>query len=312
MNLFMSIGFLAINCIGPFFSYLTVQKLLLLFPCVFMALFYFMPESPYFHVSKGNAKAAKQSLKYLANSTNENYLNMEMEKIELIVNAKVGGSSVLSDLVKCGNLKALLICGVLIACQQLTGINGVFFYATVIFEMSGVFIRAEVAVIILCTTQLLASISAPFLADKCGRKPLLLFSSALCCFFHLLFATYYWGEENQVEIVRKLPWIPLVCILGYLIAFSVGLASMPWAIISEIFPSNIKSIAAALMTSIAWISTFLVTKFYLPLSQQLGPYILYGIFAGFAGFAFIFTLLVVFETKGLSLMEVQMKLNKRR
>lgn len=315
MNLFMSIGFLLMNSIGPFLPFSTVQLILLIFPCSFIALFTLMPETPYYYIAKDRREDAKKSLSYLRRNPGEQVLIQELEKIEINVNASrtPEGSSVISELFrKPSNLHALTIGGVLIACQQMSGINGVFFYAATIFQDAGVSIDPNVAVIILCAVQLISSAITPFLADKWGRKPLLLFSTFFSAIFHVTFAVYKYGSEHDVQAISSLTWLPITALIGYLVAFSSGLASMPWAIISEIFPSNIKSFATAIMTCIAWISTFLVTKFFQPISLSLGSYTTFGIFAGFATLGFVFTLLVVFETKGLSLLEVQQRLRKNK
>lgn len=311
MNLFMAIGFLVMNSVGSLnLPFLVVQRILIALPCAFIVLFALMPESPYYYMAKQNREAALQSLAYLhAKPTHDQALIRELEKIEQnLISSKAGGSSKLKELSTRANVKALTISGVLIACQQLSGINGVFFYAGTIFKESGLSIDADLAVIFLCACQLLTSAIVPFLADRCGRKVLLYISSSLSALFLLSFGVYKYGVEHEVVSVSNLKWLPITSLIGYLVAFSCGLACMPWAIISEIFPPNTKSIATAIMTCIAWSCTFLVTKFFQPLSLSIGSYAVFGIFAGFAGLAFFFTLFVVFETKGLSLMEVQQRL----
>lgn len=313
MNLFMAIGFLAMNSIGPFFPFVVVQRILLIFPCAFIILFAFMPESPYFYVEKNRRIDAIKSLAFLRQKSKA-AVEAELEKIELNVNATKGGgeSGAFRELFKSGNLKALSICGILIACQQMCGINAVFFYATTIFQDSGLAIDPNVAVIVVCAVQSLACVATPFIADRLGRKPLLLFSCSFSAIFLATFAVYKYGVEKDIQAVSTLNWLPIVAIIGYLIAFSSGLASMPWAITAEVFPSNVKSYAVAIVTCIAWISTFFVTRFFQPLTLVIGSYSVFGIFALFAALGFLFTIFVVFETKGLSLMQVQEKLNKRK
>lgn len=310
MNLFMSIGFLTVNAIGPYMPFVTVQRVLIIFPCVFIILFATMPESPYYYAGKDQRENAIKSLAFLRNKPEQDVLS-EFEQIN--GNAlKTGESAGFKELTKSSNLKALLICGTLIACQQLSGINGVFFYAQTIFEESGLPIDSSVAVIIMCLVQLMASLATPFFADKWGRKPLLLLSTSCSAVFLAVFAVYKYAVEKQIEALSGLSWLPITAIIGYLIAFSCGLASMPWAITAEIFPSNIKKYAVAIVTCIAWTSTFLVTRYFQSLSLAIGSYAVFGVFAGFAVLGFLFTLIVVFETQGLSLAEVQTKLNGKK
>lgn len=314
MNLSMAVGFLIMNSLGPFLDYNLVQWILLAFPCIFFCLFTLMPESPFFYLAKDRREEAFKSLSFLRDHPEKSQVINELEQIEINLQASQDGDwkTTAKSLLSPGNVKALTIGGVLIASQQLSGINGIFFYAGDIFTRSGLSIDTDVAVIILSAVQLTASTITPFLADRCGRRPLLLFSTSFSSFFLFAFAGYKYADANGYDVRSSLNWLPIVSLVGYLIAFSCGLASITWAIISEIFPPNIKSIATALMTCIVWICTFMITKCLPILADTIGEYFVFGSFGVFAALGFIFTWFVVFETKGLSLMEVQERLHSSR
>jgi nitrate/nitrite transporter NarK len=77
------------------------------------------------------------------------------------------------------------------------------------------------------------------------------------------------------------------------------------------FPPNIKSAASSIVTGTCWTLGFVVTKFFASLQDAIGPYGAFWLFTVFCGVAFVFTFLLVIETKGLSLQQIQDKLNGR-
>ena len=64
--------------------------------------------------------------------------------------------------------------------------------------------------------------------------------------------------------------------------------------------------------SASWIVDFGSTKAFLPLETVVGNYGNFWIFGGFCALAFVFTATKVIETRGLSLREIQDKLNGRQ
>lgn len=74
---------------------------------------------------------------------------------------------------------------------------------------------------------------------------------------------------------------------------------------------NIKSSASSIVTSVCWILGFAVTKWFSALEIAIGSYGAFWLFGVFCSGAFFFVLFIVMETKGLSLQQIQDKLNGR-
>lgn len=147
MNLFMAIGFLVMNSVGPYLSYTMVQVVLLTVPCLLIATFSLMPESPFYYVARNRKEEAVKALEFLRSHPGEEVLTREIAAIEENIQSSKGdgGKSTFAELLRRRSLKAVMISGVLIACQQLSGINGIFFYTTTIFRESGINLDANVA-----------------------------------------------------------------------------------------------------------------------------------------------------------------------
>lgn len=98
------------------------------------------------------------------------------------------------------SLRFIIIVGLVVAIlQQITGINAVYFYATSIFEQTGIGTDAAFtsSVLLSCVTVLF-TILAMVLIDKMGRRPLLLFGTSGIAVSLLLCAYGFNSAEYQL------------------------------------------------------------------------------------------------------------------
>jgi MFS family permease len=145
------------------------------------ALFYFIllfivPESPRWLMRKGLNERAFKILKRIGG---DEHANNEIAEIKESFNNPLNVEKENFAQVFSKKMKLILIIGFGIAFfQQITGINAIFYYAPMIFEMAGggkdsSFIQAA----ILGVTNVVMTLVAMALIDKLGRKPLLIIGS---------------------------------------------------------------------------------------------------------------------------------------
>lgn len=91
----------------------------------------------------------------------------------------------------------------------------------------------------------------------------------------------------------------------------LGFGPLPWAIMGEIFPSNLKSMASALTASFCWLLGFVLTKTFLMMSNCIGNDFSFWIFAVFCIVALLFTAFLLPQTEGKTLQEIQDMLHGR-
>ena len=90
----------------------------------------------------------------------------------------------------------------------------------------------------------------------------------------------------------------------------MGFGPITWLVLSEIFPLRIRSAAVSIGTLANFGSNLLVALLFETERQYLGETALFGQFALIAAASVAFTATSVFETRGLSLEEIEMKLRE--
>ncbi|KAM1468371.1 hypothetical protein ACFX13_034191 [Malus domestica] len=94
------------------------------------------------------------------------------------------------------------------------------------------------------------------LMDKSGRSPLLLVPSAGTCLRCLLMGLSF-VLQNLQQWKQITPILALVGVLVLTGSFSLGMGGLPWVIVSEIFPINMKGSAGSLVTLVTWLGSWI-------------------------------------------------------
>eukprot|EP00262_Sarcandra_glabra_P017836 TRINITY_DN6231_c0_g1_i5.p1 TRINITY_DN6231_c0_g1~~TRINITY_DN6231_c0_g1_i5.p1 ORF type:complete len:195 (+),score=16.35 TRINITY_DN6231_c0_g1_i5:50-634(+) len=188
------------------------------------------------------------------------------------------------------------------ALRQLGGVNGIGFYANEIFVSAG-FSSGDVETIAMGCIQIPTTALGAILIDKTGRKPILLVSTIGQLLGFLLTAVSFSLKVHSLLI----KWVPVLSLTGILVgigSFSFGMGSVPWLIMSEIFPMNVKGAAGSLVTLVNWFSNWVIVYFFnflLSWSSSGTFFLLSGICAA----TILFVAKMVPETKGQTLEEIQ-------
>uniref|UniRef100_A0A061R4J4 MFS transporter, SP family, solute carrier family 2 (Myo-inositol transporter), member 13 n=1 Tax=Tetraselmis sp. GSL018 TaxID=582737 RepID=A0A061R4J4_9CHLO len=104
---------------------------------------------------------------------------------------------------------------------------------------------------------------------------------------------------------RVHPWIVLAGLILYIAAFAPGCGPVPWAVNSEIYPVQVRGVAGGAAATANWLTNALVSQTFLLMTAFLGEP---GTFAAYAAIVLVGLLwvhVVMPETKGLSLEEIQ-------
>jgi SP family facilitated glucose transporter-like MFS transporter 8 len=102
--------------------------------------------------------------------------------------------------------------------------------------------------------------------------------------------------------------LALVGVLVFTGSFSFGMGGIPWVIMSEIFPINVKGLAGSLVTVVNWFGSWAITYAFNFLMQWNSEGIFF-IFSCASGLTIVFIAKLVPETKGRTLEEIQASMN---
>ncbi|CAP31815.2 Protein CBG12921 [Caenorhabditis briggsae] len=111
----------------------------------------------------------------------------------------------------------------------------------------------------------------------------------------------------------KFTILPIIACGVYLLTFSSGFTSLPWVLNSEFYPMWARSTCVSISTTSNWVFNLIIALTYLSLTQVIGKYGAFWLYAGLTIIAFVFILFLVPETKGYSIEEVEMLfMNKKQ
>ena len=105
-------------------------------------------------------------------------------------------------------------------------------------------------------------------------------------------------------------WLILIGILGFVASFAISVGPVMWVLFSELFPNRIRGIAISFVGFVNSVVSYLVQQIFpweLATLGSAGTFLIYGLFAVLG---LIFIIMIVPETKGRSLEELEQILVK--
>ena len=184
--------------------------------------------------------------------------------------------------------------------NQLSGINAVLYFAPRIFEMTGLESQAALLQSVgIGVTNLIFTFVGLWLIDRLGRRTLLYIGSfgyigslGLCA----------WAFHSEYFAI-----VP-ACIFAFIAAHAIGQGAVIWVFIGEIFPNRNRAAGQAFGCFTHWIFAALLTLFFPKMVKAFEPSIVFGFFCFMMILQLVWVKLMVPETKGIPLEEIQKKL----
>ncbi|KAG8716410.1 hypothetical protein FRC11_013393 [Ceratobasidium sp. 423] len=181
------------------------------------------------------------------------------------------------------------------AFQQITGINLITYYATLLFERLGINdLKSRILAACNGTEYFLASLIAVWLIEKVGRRKLMIFGAIGQTITMVLLAVLGSIDRSSTNLVSA------VLLFVFNSFFAIGWLGMTWLYPAEITPLRIRQPANALSTASNWAFNFMVVMVTGPSFQNIG-YHTYTVFACLNAFIIPVVYLYFPETAGKSL-----------
>ncbi|KOC68302.1 Facilitated trehalose transporter Tret1 [Habropoda laboriosa] len=295
-QLFLTLGIFLAFVLGSVLNYTTFAIVCAGIIVAFLATFYWMPESPVWLVTQRRKQDATVAL---AAFRGQDYdPNQELNEMQRALDECSGKKPTIGDMAKDPVTRKSMIASFgMMFFQQASGVNAVIFYTVTIFQAAGSSMAPEVASIVVSLVQLVMSGVAALIVDRAGRKPLLMLSTSVMS-ASLIALGYYFKQKDSGSDVSSLGWLPLVSLIVFMVAFSIGLGPVPWMLMGELFSSETKAVASSYAVMLNWFMVFVVTKTFPTMNSELGIDMTFWIFAVIMAGATAYTHVLVPETKG--------------
>ncbi|KAM3958026.1 facilitated trehalose transporter Tret1 [Aphomia sociella] len=316
LKILSQIGILISFSLGAYLNWSQLALVVAAAPVLLFFALLFVPETPSSLLLRGKEQEAEKSLQWLRGPDAD--IRQELATIRTNILASkqyhdgnTGKFKVL--LSKRLTRPVLITCGLMFF-QRFTGAHVFNFYAVSMFKKTFRMMNPHGGAIATSVVQLLASCLSGMLIDNVGRLPLLMISGVMMSIALAGFGSYAYYEDvirNSTNLnhadTGAYDWIPLVCVLTFTIAFSLGISPISALLIGELFPLEYRSTGSALATSFSHLCGFVNVKTAADFQIHIGLYGLFWMYAGISVLCLLFVVLFVPETKGREIDEMDPK-----
>lgn len=301
-----SFGILFTYTTGWYFKWNTVALLSTAFGIFTLISMQFLPESPAKLYKSGKKEECLESLEWFRQ--NKVQAQHEYEQFiysDINLKCEIDKDKNKQYFLNSNAIKPFFLLIILFLFQALSGIYSILFYAVNFFRDSDVVMNENLSTIIFASIRFLMSIIGAVLINFYGRKKLLILSSAgmaVSLFTAFIYYKYYEYHPDEKQI---LTYLPLLCILMYVLFTMIGMLPIPWILVGELFPLKIRSIMSGIVICMAQCFVFICVKLY--------PYMIHVLkFSGTLFLFFIATFITIIvcklylpETKNKTLDEIE-------
>ncbi len=255
----------------------------------------FVPESPRWLVKNGRDDLSR---KILARIGGARHAETELRAIRETLAKEEIQRVHFGDLLDRKLVGVLCIGCTLAVLQQWSAVNVIFNYAEEVFKEAGYGVSDIMFTIVITgAINLVCTLVAMGTVDRWGRRPLMLVGLLGIAVSHLLLGgAYFAGMKGPVVVAFALAAIG---------CYAMTIAPVVWVIISEIFPNRIRGAAVSVAVSALWIACFVLTYTFPFLKRVAGMGPTFWIYSAICAAGFVFVWMVVPETKGKTLEEIE-------
>lgn len=189
------------------------------------------------------------------------------------------------------------------ALQQLSGVNFIFYYGTSYFKRAG-FQNPFTIQVITNTVNVVTTLPGLYLVEKLGRRGLLLLGAVGMTVSQFIVAIVG-TVAGTTDLPAQRAGIAFTCIYIYFFASSWG--PVAWVVTGELFPLKVRARALSMTTATNWLFNFAIaysTPYLVEENEANLQAKVFFIWGCFCLVAIVFVWAMIYETKGLTLEQV--------
>ncbi|KAL6448943.1 hypothetical protein ACFW04_000585 [Cataglyphis niger] len=295
----LPLGTLFGNIMGPNMSMMYFGIISMILTICYIIIFLFLPRSPHYFVRRNDIERAEKAIQWYFRKTD---VRSELEAVEHFVKLtpSVTIRQRLEQIKMRKNRQAFTIIILLFMFMQLSGLNTIVFYMEIIVRKAMVTsIAPSSVVMIVNTVGIIFGWLGAYAIDRCGRRILLATSSCGVIVGMLLLGVHFLLLSHDYN-PDDLEWLLILSLLIFM-TLCLGLIPVPCTMLSELFPSNLKSVAGFVASITSAIFAFISTKSYQPLIDIVGEQYVFWMYAMIITICLVYSLTLMPETKGKTL-----------
>src|SRR6187431_2705275 len=187
--------------------------------------------------------------------------------------------------------------------NQLSGINAIIYFAPRVFKMAGLEkSSAFLSSVGIGVVNFIFTLVGWYLIDRLGRRTLMFIGSIGYIVSLSLIAFSFSGDTHA-----GITWFVFL----FIAAHAIGQGAVIWVFISEVFPNHIRASGQAFGSSVHWVLAAIIPSLIPMLFSEIGPEVVFLIFALMMVLQLFFVIFLMPETKGISLEALSDKLTKK-
>jgi SP family arabinose:H+ symporter-like MFS transporter len=261
---------------------------------LFLAFLFGIPRSPRWLVKMRRPDEAREVLRQIGEGNYE----QELQEIVQSIDAEHGHAN--EPLFQSKYRLPIFLAVSIGMFNQLSGINAILYYLNDIFRFAGFSkVSGDVQAVAVGFTNLIFTMIAMSVIDKLGRKKLLLVGAVGTAACLAGVAAIFSMNHHQNLLV----WL----LVGFIASFAFSQGAVIWVYLSEVFPNRVRAKGQSLGSLTHWLMNALIS-FAFPTLAAWSKSIPFVFFAAMMVLQFVVVLLIYPETKGVSLEEMQRRL----
>lgn len=325
VSFFLALQTLIIQTVGSYITWQMTSTLCIVISIINLTIIAASPESPSWLAARGRNEDCRKAFHWLRGHNENEELSKLLAACSaggLISNNREVNSYhknlknkliyFKSSIVKKEFYKPIIISFHIFVVEEWSGVNLLCLYVQYVIEglIGSEIINAPLLIFTVNAQRVITTVLAIYLIKKIKRRTMLLFTSIMCIFIHLITAGYSYARVSNL-LPFDSPFIGILLIHLHMFTVAIGSLPLPTIIAGEIFSLKYRSLSSAITSLFVCFHVFLCIKTFFYLHRNLRLYGVYIFYVCVITYALIVIWSLLPETKDKTLQDIEEEFKER-